>query len=193
LPDAGSQAVGELDKYREVELTLESLPASYRRALRDQRDRARRRLAGFVAEVDGPPPVLEDELQGIGVVLAVHPAEGAPEALVIVLPVPWAVYRDAGTRREDLATRLAYRAAAATWRFLVDVGAPEAPVRFVEVQGCLGIQVWLGDAGVPAEDFRERALEALQGAWDLAPELDAARLEVYAVWLRPEALQETES
>ncbi|MFZ5476495.1 MAG: hypothetical protein ACOZNI_06920 [Myxococcota bacterium] len=184
-------ALEAVQKYREVEHTLDRLPPSYRRALREKYDRARRRLDPFIAEVNNAPPPLPSHTIGIGVVLAMQPPDGRPEALVAVLPVPFAVHAEWATRPEDLCTTLSYRVVAAVFRLLREVGAPEAPVRFLEVHGSLAIQVWLGDSEVTG-DFRERALDNVQRAWDEAVELGAASVEVYAAWLRPELLAEAD-
>ena len=186
-------AVAEMEKFREVEFILDTLAPSVRRALREQHDRARRRLDALITEINAPPARLElEDAAGIGVVLSIQPPDGTPEALVAVLPVSFAVYRDWATRPEDLSTLLAYRLVGAVFRLLTDVGATTAPVRYVEVHGALALQVWLGDSRVQA-DFRDRVLDFVQGAWDEAAELSAAGLEVYAVWLRPELLAEAET
>ena len=151
---------------------------------------ARLRLDPYLRAAATPAPPLAAPSAGVGVVVSVDPPEGRPEALLIVLPVPWAVYAEATLREEDLCTLLAYRVVAALHVLLAEVGAPEALVRFADLQGNLAIQVWLGDTPVVI-DLRERVMEAVAGAVEGAPELQAAVLEVNAVWLPPDLLVES--
>lgn len=150
---------------------------------------ARALLDPYLRAAATPPPPLAAPWAGVGVVVSVDPPEGRPEALLVVLPVPWAVYAEAILRDEDLCTLLAYRMVAALHVLLAEVGAPDALVRFADLQGSLAIQVWLGDTPVVI-DLRERVLEAVAAAVEGAPELVAAAVEVYAVWLTPDLLVE---
>ncbi|MDP2304533.1 MAG: hypothetical protein Q8P18_00730 [Pseudomonadota bacterium] len=150
---------------------------------------ARARLDPYLRAAAAAPPPLSAPWVGVGVVVSVDPPEGRPEALLVVLPVPWAVYADVVHREEDLCTSLAYRMVAALHVLLAEVGAPDALVRFDDLQGSLAIQVWLGDTPVVV-DLRERVMEAVAGAVEGAAELQAAALEVYAVWLAPDLLVE---
>lgn len=149
-------------------------------------------LAPYLSAAAAPPPSLPVALAGVGVIVSVDPVVGPPEALVVVVPVPWSVYTESVRRPEDLCTQLAYRMVAAVYGLLVDMGVPDAPVRFVEVHGSLGIQVWIGDH-VLTGDLRERTLERVASAVEGVSELEAAAVEVYAVWLAPDLLAEAAS
>ncbi|MDP2315987.1 MAG: hypothetical protein Q8P41_24030 [Pseudomonadota bacterium] len=153
---------------------------------------ARARLEPYLRAASSPPPSLGLPAAAVGVVVSVDPPEGRPEALLLVLPVPWAVYGEATVREEDLCSLLAYRIVAAIQTVLADVGAPDALVRFDELQGNLAVQVWLGDTLV-APDLRERVLECVATAVEGARELQAAAVEVCAVWLTPDLLAEASS
>ncbi len=153
---------------------------------------ARERLAPYLRAAVEPPPALDEARLGVGIVVSVDPPEGAPEALLIVIPVPWAVYADALLREDDLCTLLAYRLVAAVHTLLAESGAPDALVRYADVQGSLALQVWLGDTPVAA-DLRERVMEAIAVAVEGAPELVTAGLDVYAIWLTPDLLVEDAS
>lgn len=187
-PDLAA-ALGEVSRFREMQGELDRMPASYRQALQERYDRARRRLAPLAARLDAPPAALDVPAAGVGVVLAVEPPQGRPEALVLVLPVPFAVHREWASRPEDLATLLTYRTMAGVFMLLTAVGAADAPLQYLPVHGNLAVQVWLGDADVGA-DLRDRAVERLTMAWEDAPELETACLEVYLVHLRPDLLEE---
>jgi hypothetical protein len=185
-------AVEEYLKFREAETSLAAMPPDYRDAIVSQHRRVLRRLEPYINAANAGPPPLDVPPVGIGVVASADPAEGVPEALVVVLPVPFAVYGEWNKREEDLASQIAFRLVAAVIQLLSSLGAADAPLRYVEVHGCLAIQVWLGDHEVEG-DVRERALEAISGAAEEAPELWAAGVELYAVWLKSELLTEEPS
>lgn len=184
-------ALTEVLRYREMEPGLDRMPPSYRQALQDRFARATRRLAPVAQLVGGPGPRLDLPTAGVGVVLAVDPPEGRPQAMVVVLPIPFDVYEAWTGRGDDLCARLAWRTVAGVHHLLAALHAADAPVRYLEVHGCVAIQVWLGETDVGA-DLADRAVEALASAWDRAAELDSAGLEVYTVHLRPELLAERE-
>ncbi len=130
-------------------------------------------------------PDLELEPAGVGVVLASGPAGGPPQLLLLLLPVPYAACTDWNSRPDDIAARLIWRTTLAIHRMLRRIGATTAPIRLIEVEGNLGIEIWLGDHAVP-DDLQEISLEAIQSVQEDAPELVAAALEVYSFWLAPE-------
>lgn len=184
-------AVEEYEKFVEVEASLASLPASYRRAILDHHEKIRRRLEPVIAASNAGPPMLGLETVGVGVLFAVDPAEGAPEALVAVLPVPFSVCRDWAERKEDLASQFAYRVVAAVSRLLTRVGAGGAPIQYAELAGCLAVQVWLGDCDAQG-DLKEGALEEIDALREEADELGAAGIELYGLWVRAAMLADEE-
>jgi hypothetical protein len=184
-------AIEEYERFAEVEASLAALPPSYRQAIVAHHDGVRAKIDPILAAVNAGPPALGLDEAGICVLFAVDPPEGAPEALVAVLPVAWAVYRDWAERGEDLAAQLAYRVVAAVSRVLIAVEASEAPVQYLEVNGCLAIQVWLGDVEVKGE-LRERMLEEIEALREDAAELNAAGVALYGLWVRPSLLVDEE-
>jgi hypothetical protein len=185
-------AVEEYEKFVEVEASLASLPAGYRRAILDHHEKVRRRLEPVIAASNAGPPRLGLGDVGVGVLFAVDPAQGTPEALVAVLPVPFAVCRDWADRKEDLASQFAYRVVAAVSRLLGAVGAGAAPIQYTELAGCLAIQVWLGDCDLQG-DIKERALEEIEALREEAEELSAAGIELYGLWVRAAMLADEEA
>ena len=153
---------------------------------------ALRLLEPYIAAAAQPPPQLDLPPVGVAVLVSADPPVGPAEALVMVLPVPWATYAEGTLRAEDLCTWLGYRLVASLHALLGAMGAAQAPVRFAELHGCVAVQVWLGDQPVE-EDLRDRVLEAVSAAVDDAAELQAARAEVFAVWLTPDLLAEAAS
>lgn len=186
-----ASAVEEYEKFVEIEASLASLPAGYRKAILDHHERVRRRLEPVIAASNAGPPSLGLPNVGVGVLFAVDPAEGPPEALVAVLPVPFAVCRDWAERPEDLSSRFAYRVVAAVSRLLGAVGAGAAPIQYTELSGCLAIQVWLGDCEVQG-DIKERALEEIEALREEASDLSAAGIELYGLWVRAAMLADEE-
>lgn len=183
-------ALMEFERFQtEVEPTLGALPASYRRAILETHERNLRRLDPYIRALNSLTPKLDAPVQAVGVVACASPADGRPEALVLVLPVPFEVYREWATRDEDLAGIFAYRLVAAVFKLLTQLGAEDAPVEYFEVHECLALQVWLGDHTVQG-DLREQTLEHIGAAYESGPELTNAAVEVYGVWLRPELLTE---
>jgi hypothetical protein len=78
-------------------------------------------LEPYLRAAIAPPPSLGAPPAGVGVVISTDPPQGRPEALLVVLPVPWSVYAGATSRPEDLCTLLAYRLVQelqACWRTL---------------------------------------------------------------------------
>ncbi len=181
-------AMQETERFQaEVEASLSTLPPSYRRAALENHERNVRRLAPYAAALNCVTPTLNAEVEAIAVVACASPAEGRPEALVLVLPVPFSVYSDWSTRPEDLASMLAYRMVSALHRLLGDLGTPNAMVEYVEVHGCLAVQAWLADHEVTG-DLQERTLEHIGRAYEDSVELVNAAIEVHAAWIRPELL-----
>lgn len=187
-PDIAT-AVEEFESFDEA--ALGALPASYRQAIVAHHATVRARIEPILQALNAGPPTLDLDNAGICVLFATDPTEGAPEALVAVLPVAWAVYRDWAERGEDLCSMLAYRVVAAVSRVLIGVEASEAPVQYLEVNGCLAIQVWLGDVEVRGE-LRERMLEEIEALREDAAELNAAHVELYGLWVRPSLLVDEE-
>lgn len=182
-------AITEYESFDEG--ALAALPASYRQAITAHHQAVRARIEPILQALNAGPPTLDLDNAGICVLFATDPTEGAPEALVAVLPVGWAVYRDWAEREEDLSSLLAYRVVAAVSRVLIGVEASEAPVQYLEVHGCLAIQVWLGDVEVKGE-LRERMLEEIEALREDAAELNAAGVELYGLWVRPSLLVDEE-
>lgn len=187
-PDAGA-AIDEYERHLAVERTISTLPAPVRKEIQERRERLLRKLQPWIKAANAPVALEDAEPLGVAVLASADPPEGAPEALAILAPVQDGVRTEWATWGDSLPAWLAWRLVAATFRLLRAVGAPDAPVQYGAVHGCLAIQVWLGDHEVSA-DLRELFLEHLAAAFDEATELAAARVEVYGVWVRPELLTE---
>jgi hypothetical protein len=184
-------AIKEFSSFREQEQQLALLPPSYRRAIQDHHDAVRRRLAPVVRLLEGPPEPVDAAPAGVALVASVDPAEGPPEALVLVLPVDAGTYTEWADRDEDICATLAYRMVAAAAQIAHRAGVPDAPLAYRSFEGMLTIQIWFGEAEVQG-DLREIAASALDQVRAEASELGTGRLELYTLWLPPEVLQPPE-
>lgn len=181
-------ALAEIARAREVELSDSGVSDATLRALRDRADRARRRLAPLVALATRPTERVDAPDAVVHALLAYSAGDRA-DAFVVALPVPHAVHGDWATRGDDVCLRLACRAAGAVGRLLIDIGATDAPVRYVALPGtgALAIQAWLGDSR-PSSDVRARGARDLQAAFADARELAAAGLSMRVVEVAPAVL-----
>ncbi|MSP57219.1 MAG: hypothetical protein EXR69_16730 [Myxococcales bacterium] len=183
-------AVAEYERFQtEIEPALATLPPAYRSAVIESQQANRRRLAPWIQAANAAAPMLVGPMEPIGVVACASPADGRPEALVFVLPLPFELYRGWAAREEDLAAIFAYRVVTALFRLLREIGAEDAPVEYFEVHECLALQVWLSDHSIRG-DLREQTLAHIGRAYEEGPELPGASVEVYGVWVRPELLTE---
>ncbi len=170
---------------------LGSLPFSYRQARAEQRDKVWSRLAPLLAAANAPPDLRDQPALGCSVVLATEPAEGRPETLVVVIPVPATISKEWATREDDLLGFLSWRVVSVLFMLLREIDALDAPLRSVDLHGSLALTVWLGDHTVP-EDLQERTLDLFQAMTAEATELEYAAVELYAMWVSP-GLLATES
>ena len=115
------------------------------------------------------------------------PDGGSPEALAIIVPVPFETCSKWSERAEDLASLIAYRVIGAVGRMLQEVGAADAPLQYAEYENALAIQVWLGDSKVDGNVQRmlDDQLDEINGK---AAEFEASKLRVQMVWVEPEVV-----
>lgn len=169
---------------------LARLAPAVRRALAEQ-NRGRERLLPYLlaAEADADP--IDVEPAPIAVVASLEPGHGPPTALEFVFPVPYSTYSDPSRHGDSLAARLAWRVIAALSLALREVGAEAAPVRYVDEDGNLAVQVWLRDSRLRG-DLKDALSAGFDRIHEEAGELRAAQLELYVAWLDPEILAEEE-
>lgn len=186
-----AEVVKEYEGFAEVQKGLAALPPSYRKAIEDHHNAVKRRLQPILELLDGSARPLDERTEAISLVASVDPVEGPPQALALVLPVDAELYYEWSAESDDLCAHLAYRVVAAVNSLAARIGAPDAPIAFTSLNGLLTIQLWLGDHDIQA-DLREVATGVLD-VTSGAPELEAAKLEVYALWLPPEVLSPPEA
>lgn len=183
-------ALREVERFQtEIEPTLPTLPHAYRRAILDAHERNQRLLEPYAQALATVGAGLDLPMESVGIVASAAPASGRPEALVVVLPVPFAVYAEWTTRPEDLATRLAYRFVSTVHRLLADAGASDAPVEYFDLYGCLAMQAWVAEQNVTL-DLREASLARIRATAEASSEWSDAGVAIYGVWLAPDLLSE---
>ena len=186
-----SEKVDAFEKFeRDRSSVLAALPTIYHAVIFQQHEVLRQELAPLFQALSSeisPLPVPPAE---VTLVASIDPAEGSPEALAVLLPVPFDIYAQGSEREEDLLALVAYRVVGAVSGALKRVGAPDAPVQYAPYeygQGQLAIQVWLADSAVSG-DLRA-ALEAeLATVNARASEVRACALRVAVSWQSPEVI-----
>ncbi len=179
-----AELVEEYEQFQNVEPTLANLPAGYRDAIRAHHATVQQRLEPVFEASGAPLEPVDADPAAVTVVASLNPPEGPPEALALILPVPFDVYEDWTERAEDLAAVLAYRVVAAVSATLTTLGVPDAAVQYADYNGMLAVQVWFGEDS-PEGDVREALGSELERLTDVATELHAARLDLFTAWLDP--------
>jgi hypothetical protein len=179
--------VEEYKQFAELEPTLDMLPAGYRKALLAHHEEVKAQLKPFIEAAQASPPTLDVADQGFTLIASLDPQEGTPEALAVIVPVPFETYSRWSERSEDLHALIAYRVVGALASLLSEVGASEAPLQYAPYEDKLAIQVWLGDSEVQGDikTALERQVSRLKAS---STELQVCRLDPYLVWLSPDAI-----
>lgn len=179
--------VEEYKQFAEIEPTLEMLPAGYRKALLSHHEEVKAQLKPFIEAAQSAPPVLSVEESGFTLIASLDPEEGTPEALAVIVPVPFETWSRWSERAEDLHALIGYRVVGALGTMLAEIGASEAPLQYAPYEGKLAVQVWLGESQVQGDikSALERQVSRLKSQ---GTELKVTRLEPYLVWLAPDAI-----
>lgn len=176
-------AAAEYLRFRELEGNLKDFSLAIRQGILDRYEQASKRLEPVLRQIYTLPRVTQAPLP-VSIVMAADPAEGPPQALVVVLPIPGAVAQDWQQWEDDLALMLACRVVTRVFHLLEDLGVADAPTQYTEVHGSLAMQIWLGDYKIQ-QNLQDAAMNHLLLIEDDAPELSAAGIELYGVWLDP--------
>jgi hypothetical protein len=183
-----NKLVKEYEEFQDVEMTLDTLPKTYKQAILAHHANVQKELTpvfdAMAAEIE------QVDAQGIAVAVMGSvdaPDGGSPEALAIIVPVPFETCSKWSERAEDLASLIAYRVIGAVGRMLQEVGAADAPLQYAEYENALAIQVWLGDSKVTGNVQRmlDDQLDEINGK---AAEFEASKLRVQMVWVEPEVV-----
>ena len=180
---AAGDAAADVAEYEQfmstVEPTLKHLPESYRDALLEVHAKKVAKVRGHVAAaLDGPVEVTGAEL-GVDVVYAIDAPEGAPELIVVVVPVAAEVNQGWMEQPEGAQLWVAGRVAQALYEAAAKVGFVQAQALSGGHLDLLAVEMELVGADAKIAD----ALRASLGALGNAPELIAAKVSVTATEL----------
>jgi len=170
--------IQEYNQFKEqVEPTLAALPESYRGAIIGHHQGVVGRIRAQLAEALSEPIKLEAERIEFELVFGIDAPNGAPELLVMVLPVPEAAYTDWSDRPEDLCTYVGARVVQAVYEASKQTGPVGAQAACGGHQGLLAIELDLEGA---KPDFAQSLLDSLKVVLMSAPELAAAGIGLTA-------------
>lgn len=181
-------ALREYEGFAEVEASLGALPPSYRRAILAHNDQIRRQLEPLFAELTGSAARLDLPPATVSLIASVEPAQGPPEALVLITPLSADLSSGWEQRPMDLPAALAYRLLAALCGLAARLGAPDAPIRYHPFEGHLAFQLWFGRRPLRG-DVREVCVAMLERARSQSAELGQAGLDWLVVWLPASVLE----
>lgn len=140
---------------------------------------------------DQPLPKTDKPAKTIGIVASIEPDALQPEAMAILLPVPFSMYSDPSAGEDSLQQIFAYRAVGAVTSALRKIGLSDVSVNYGNHKGYLSIQVWLNGKKLNG-DIRQSISMEFQQMRDYASELQAVRLNMEVTWLPPELLDDGE-
>ena len=175
---AAAALVRDYEQFRTaVAPTLGALPESYRAVILQHHESVTARLKALVeshgtsvAEVDAPTLTLD-------VALAIDTGEGAPDVLMMVVPVSEHVNGRAGSRPEDAETWIAARVLQGLYEACAASGLHNAHAAFGGHQGLLAIEIEV--PGVGAE-FATEVAAAIARVVGASKELRGAKVSIAA-------------
>lgn len=169
--------VAEYEQFRaNVEPTLKHLPDSYRAALLEVHEKKVAKVRRHVeAVMAGPVEVAGDEVV-VDLVYAIDAPEGAPELIIVVVPIADDVHTDWVNRPEGVQMWVAARVAQALYQAAHDVGFAQAQALSGGHLDLLAVEMELVGADPSIGD----ALRKHLGSIGSAPELIAAHVKVAA-------------
>jgi hypothetical protein len=147
LPDALKKAghaalLEECNQFRTaVEPTIMHLPESYREIVLEHNRAQVQKLRAAVVAVSGDPVKIEGPAVEAEIVWAIDAPEGAPEVLMVVVPVTEDVATDWGKRGDDLELHVAARTAQGMYAGLAAAGLGEARLNTGGHRGLLVMEV----------------------------------------------------
>jgi hypothetical protein len=182
-----SRLVGEYQQFLSLQDTLSQLPEGYREAMLAHHSQVRNELRPIFNAMNEPLGKADVGEGALGIVSSIEVVDDVPEALAILLPVPFEIYTKWSEEDEGLKHKLVYRILAAVAGMLKKIGSPNAPVHYAEYDGCLAIQVWLGDSKIVG-DVRNALVGEIEKLRRCASELRVVRLSLDIVWMDPEVI-----
>ena len=139
-----------------------------------------------------PLPKTDKSPKCIGIIASIDPDFIQPEAMAVLVPVPFSIYTEPSAEEDSLQKVLAFRCVGAITAALRKIGLTDVSINFGELKGYLSIQVWLGGKKLNG-DIRQSISLEFQQLRDYASELQSVRLGMEVTWLDPELLDEGET
>ena len=185
------EKIAEFRQFQDTQSQLGQLPVSYRNAILQHHKLVQKELEPIFMAADQPLPKTDKPPKSIGVVASIEPDFIQPEAMAILIPVPFEIYSSPSAGTDSLQQVFAYRCVGAVTSALRTIGLSEVSVNYGDHKGYLSIQVWL-DGKKLNGDIRQSISLEFQQMRDYASELQAVRLGMEVTWLPPELLDEGE-
>jgi len=170
-----------LADYQEFpEMVIRQLPPSYRRVVEAHHVQLERQLQQTTATLRAPIAIQGAPLV-VDVVFTVDAPDGAPDLLIVVLPVAEQVIARWEARDDDLQTQLAARTMQGVYRAAVALGVADGQAMYGGHRGLLAIEIEI--PGDRSQDIRGCVQAAIQQAFQNAEEVSSAQVEVRPVFV----------
>jgi hypothetical protein len=186
------EKIAEFRQFQETQAQLAHLPASYRNAILQHHQTVQRELEPIFMAADQPLPKTDKPAKCIGIVASIEPDFIQPEAMAILIPVPFDIYSAPSAGEDSLKQTFAYRCVGAVTSALRKIGLSEVSVNYGDHKGYLSLQVWLNGKKLNG-DIRQSISMEFQQMRDYASEMQAVRLGIEVTWLPPELLDDGEN
>ncbi len=185
------EKIAEYRQFQETKAQLLKLPSSYRNAILQHHEVVRKELEPIFMAADQPLPKTNKPAKSVGLIASIEPNFIQPEAMAVIVPVPFDIYTQPSAGEDNLQQVLAYRCVGAITSALHKIGLREVDFNFGEHNGYLSIQVWLEGKKLNG-DIRQSISLEFQQLRDYASELQAIRLGVEVTWLGVDLLTDSE-
>lgn len=188
-----SAALEELEKFKAIEATLESLPPTYRDAVLAHHQEVQAKLAPILAKAEVGAVEFAGDAVSATIVGSVDVNDGEVTACALIIPVSESVgagWTAPGPEQPSGATSealLGFRVADAVRQLLIKLQAEGAPVAYRGFLGCLMIQVWLADHHV-TQDVPSELDALIATETGRCTGLEAAKVSAQTVWVPPFAI-----
>ena len=186
------ERITEFRQFQQTKEQLGQLPVSYRKAILQHHQTVRTELEPIFMAAEQPLPKTDKSPKCIGIIASIDPDFVQPEAMAILVPVPFTIYTEPSAEEDSLQKVLAFRCVGAITAALRKIGLTDVSINFGELKGYLSIQVWLGGKKLNG-DIRQSISLEFQQLRDYASELQSVRLGMEVTWLDPELLDEGET
>lgn len=178
------ELITEYQQFQKSQEQLQQLPVSYRQAILQHHANVRQQLQPIFLATTQPLVKTEKPAVSVGLVASIEPNFTEPEAMAIVLPVPFSVYTHPVAGDDSLVQVLSYRCCAAITAALKRVGLKQVSFHFEDFQGLLSIQLWL-EKQKPSGDIKQALFLEMEKMRQQSSELRATNVHVDVSWVDP--------